>query len=162
MERLTNKQIQHLYWRAGFGISYQELETVNTLSKDQIVDQLFENHTAIAPLQMDFGALLKNPRELSKEERRKLRQLRNTKMTELNLLWLNQLITTESILREKMTLFFHDHFAVRLRTPRACLHLNNIIRKNALENFGETGHQNAYISCYVDFLEQQAKPKRPS
>ena len=159
MERLTNKQIQHLYWRAGFGISYQELETVNTFSKDQIVDQLFENHTAFTPLQMDFGALLKNPRELSKEERRKLRQLRNTKMTELNLLWLNQLITTESILREKMTLFFHDHFAVRLRTPRACIHLNNVIRKNALENFGDMLMEVSKSPAMLIFLNNRQNRK---
>ena len=159
MERLTNKQIQHLYWRAGFGISYQELETVNTFSKDQIVDQLFKNHTAITPLQMDFGALLKNPRELSKEERRKLRQLRNTKMTELNLLWLNQLITTESILREKMTLFFHDHFAVRLRTPRACIHLNNVIRKNALENFGDMLMEVSKSPAMLIFLNNRQNRK---
>ncbi len=134
---LSDKQIQHLYWRIGFGISASELETVRVLSKTQIIDRLFEESKESAPLSMSFGALEKNSKELSREERKQLRQLRNKKMSELNTLWLKQLIDTDQVLREKMTLFFHDHFAVRLRTPRACIHLNNIIREHALENFGD-------------------------
>ena len=137
MTSLSDKQIQHLYWRAGFGISSEELTATRKLTKDQIVNQLFSKSELETPLSIDFGALLKNPRELSREERRQLRKLRNEKMGELNTLWLSQLVNTKQVLREKMTLFFHDHFAVRLRTPRACLHLNNIIRKHALGNFGD-------------------------
>ncbi len=134
---LSDKQIQHLYWRTGFGISASELKTVRVLSKTQIIDRLFEESKESTPLSMSFGALEKNSKELSREERKQLRQLRNKKMSELNTLWLKQLIDTDQVLREKMTLFFHDHFAVRLRTPRACIHLNNIIRKHALGNFGD-------------------------
>lgn len=134
---LSDKQIQHLYWRTGFGISSKDLKTTRNLSKDQIIDQLFTESQHYKPLQMDFGMLTKNPRDLSREERKELRKLRNQKMNDLNLLWFNRLISSKQLLREKMTLFFHDHFAVRLRSPRACLHLNNIIRKHTLENFGE-------------------------
>ncbi|MBQ4820462.1 DUF1800 domain-containing protein [Aquimarina sp. MMG016] len=134
---LSDKQIQHLYWRIGFGISSTELKTIRKLSKNQIINGLFSKSKEYTALSMDFGALLKNPKDLSREERKQLQKLRRDKMNELNLLWYKQLVTTDQILREKMTLFFHDHFAVRLRTPRACLHLNNLIRKYALGNFGD-------------------------
>ncbi len=134
---LSDKQIQHLYWRAGFGISSGELKTIRHLNKKQIVDNLFLASEQSTPLSMDFGTLQKKQKDVSREERKQLRQLRNQKMSELNALWFRQLIETNQILREKITLFFHDHFSVRLRTPRACLHLNNIIRKYALGNFGD-------------------------
>ncbi|GAA4271080.1 DUF1800 domain-containing protein [Aquimarina gracilis] len=134
---LTDKQIQHLYWRIGFGITSKDLRTTRTLSKNQIIDQLFLESESFKPLHMDFGMLTKNPRDLSREERKEFRKLRNQKMNELNIQWLDRLVSNKQVLREKMTLFFHDHFAVRLRTPRACLHLNNTIRKHALGNFGD-------------------------
>lgn len=134
---LTDKQIQHLYWRIGFGIDSSELKNVRKFSKNEIVNHLFSESRQSTNLSLDFGALLKNPRDLSREERKELRKLRNKKLLELNVLWLKQLVETKEVLREKMTLFFHNHFAVRLKTPRAALHLNNIIRKHALENFGE-------------------------
>ncbi len=134
---LSDKQIQHLYWRTGFGISSAMLKTVRKSSKNQIIDQLFSESKQSSPLQMDFGMLLKNPKDLSREERKQLQKLRKEKMSELNTLWFKQLIDTKQTLREKMTLFFHNHFSVRLKTPRACLHLNNVIRKHALGNFGD-------------------------
>ncbi|MHA7058353.1 DUF1800 domain-containing protein [Aquimarina sp. M1] len=134
---LSDRQIQHLYWRTGFGISSSGLKFVRKLSKKQIVDILFSNSKQETALSMDFGELLKNPRNLSVEERKKLRKLRNQKMLELNVLWLKKLTEGKEVLREKMTLFFHDHFAVRVKTPSACLHLNNVIRKHVLGNFGE-------------------------
>ncbi len=134
---LTDKQIQHLYWRIGFGISSGHLKSARKLSKDQIIDQLFLESKQYKPLQMNFEALIKKSKDLSREERKELRQLRNNKMNELNILWFNRMVSNEQVLREKITLFFHNHFAVRLRTPRACIHLNNIIRKHALGNFGD-------------------------
>ncbi|WP_378177428.1 DUF1800 family protein [Aquimarina sp. SS2-1] len=134
---LSDKQIQHLYWRTGFGITPSELKSVRKLSKNHIVEMLFSESKDQTALSLDFGELLRDPRNLSREERQKIRKLRNQKMLELNILWLQQLTETKQVLREKMTLFFHDHFAVRLRTPRACIHLNNVIRKRALGSFGD-------------------------
>ncbi|MCK8521875.1 DUF1800 domain-containing protein [Aquimarina sp. D1M17] len=134
--QLSEKEIQHLYWRAGFGILPQELKIVRRLSKNEIIERIFDQSSSTAPLSMNFGILVKNKKDLSQEERRKLRKLRNSKMTELNTLWVQRLIDTNEVLREKITLFFHDHFAVRLKTPRACIQLNNVIREHALGNFG--------------------------
>ncbi|MBQ0733449.1 DUF1800 domain-containing protein [Aquimarina celericrescens] len=134
---LSDKQIQHLYWRTGFGITSNELKTTRKFTKNQIIDRLFLESQKASPLHMNFGALNKSPKNLSREERKEARKLRIQKMNELNFLWFSRLLNTDQILREKMTLFFHDHFAVRLRTPRACIHLNNVIRKHALGNFGD-------------------------
>lgn len=137
MERLQNKQLQHLYWRAGFGISSAELKSVSTLPKNKIIDRLFSESKQSTPLSMDLSVLKKDKKELTKEEKKQFRKIQNQKMHELNQLWIKQLIDTNQLLREKIVLFFHNHFAVRLKSPRACLHLNNVIRTHALGNFGE-------------------------
>lgn len=159
MQRLNNKQIQHLYWRIGFGISPKELNIVKKLSKDQIIDRLLLKSEVSSPLSMDFGNLTKRPKQLSREERKELRKLRNKKMNELNLLWCHQLINTDQILREKMTLFFHDHFAVRLRAPRINLHLNNIIRKHALGSFKDMLMEVSKSPAMLTFLNNRQNRK---
>ncbi|MBL0684825.1 DUF1800 domain-containing protein [Aquimarina mytili] len=156
---LSDKQIQHLYWRMGFGISSNELNAVRKLSKNNIVDRLFSESIQKTLLSIDFEGLQKNPKDLTPEERKQQRQLRNDKMSELNILWLKQLIDTKQILREKMTLFFHDHFAVRLRTPRACIHLNNIIRQHALGNFGDMLMEVSKSPAMLIFLNNRQNRK---
>ncbi|WP_109299303.1 DUF1800 family protein [Aquimarina sp. AU474] len=159
MISLNDKQIQHLYWRTGFGISNHELKIVRKLSKDQIIDQIFIESTKASALSMDFGILEKHPKDLSVAERKQARQLRNKKMSELNILWFKQLTTTKEVLREKVTLFFHDHFAVRLRTPRACIHLNNVIRNHALENFGDMLMEVSKSPAMLIFLNNRQNRK---
>ncbi|WP_282080030.1 DUF1800 domain-containing protein [Aquimarina algiphila] len=159
MNTLSDKEIQHLYWRFGFGISPSQLKTARILSKRQIIDQLFSESRQSTALTMDLGALEKNPSELSKEERKKLRKLQRKKMNELNIIWFTQLTTTEEILREKMTLFFHNHFAVRLKMPRVCIHLNNIIRKHALGNFGDMLMEVSKSPAMLIFLNNRQNRK---
>ncbi|GAA4277664.1 DUF1800 domain-containing protein [Aquimarina mytili] len=143
----------------GFGISSNELNAVRKLSKNNIVDRLFSESIQKTLLSIDFEGLQKNPKDLTPEERKQQRQLRNDKMSELNILWLKQLIDTKQILREKMTLFFHDHFAVRLRTPRACIHLNNIIRQHALGNFGDMLMEVSKSPAMLIFLNNRQNRK---
>ncbi|WP_034229546.1 DUF1800 domain-containing protein [Aquimarina pacifica] len=156
---LTDKQIQHLYWRCGFGISSPKLKVLRNLSKDKIIDQLFEESQHASMLSMDFSFLQKDKKSLTREEKKELRKLRNQKMFELNHLWIQQLIHGKETLREKMTLFFHDHFSVRLKSPRACLHLNNVIRKHALGNFGEMLMEVSKSPAMLLFLNNRQNKK---
>ena len=53
--------------------------------------------------------------------------------------WLHRMIHTTHPLREKMTLFWHNHFAtsiVKVRQPALMLQQNVLIRKHALGKFG--------------------------
>ncbi|KAA1247948.1 DUF1800 family protein [Aquimarina sp. RZ0] len=163
MHNLSDKEIQHLYWRTGFGITSVELKTIRNFSKEQIIEQLFYRSKEETPLYLDLKTLEKDPKTLPREERQKLRKLRNEKMLELSVRWLTQLTSTEQTLREKLTLFFHDHFAVRLKSPRACLHLNNIIRKHALGNFGEMLLEVSKSPAMLLFLNnRQNRKDRPN
>jgi len=155
---LPDKHIQHLYWRAGFGITRQELNKIRGKKVEKIVDQLFDR-SKFEPIQYDLSEFKVDIRKLSKEDRKKLRQKANQTMIQLDLHWMNHMVHTQSILREKISLFFHDHFAVRLKNPVANLELLNIIRKNALGNFGEMLMEVSKSPAMIIFLNNQQNKK---
>ncbi len=156
---LTDKQIQHLYWRAGFGITPKELKKVQSYSKKKLIDHLFEQSNAVKPLYVDLGILKKNPEQLTKDEKKEFRKLQNQKVLEMNTLWFQQMQKTEGILREKMTLFFQNHFSVRLRMPQIMLHFHNTIRKHALGNFGEMLMEVSKSPAMIRYLNNRQNRK---
>ncbi len=159
---LSDLHIQHLYWRAGFGITRNDLQSIRKKSVEKHVDLLFEKSN-FKPLKYDLSEFDVNIKDLSKEERKSLRKAANQTMIKLNLHWMEHLVATEGVLREKMALFFHDHFAVRLKNPVACLELLNIIRKNALGNFGDMLMEVSQSPAMIIFLNnQQNKKKHPN
>lgn len=47
---MNTKQIQHLYWRACFGINPKELNLTQHKSKKELVENLFNNSKNMTPL----------------------------------------------------------------------------------------------------------------
>lgn len=157
--KLNKKQIQHLYWRAGFGILPSALESIAKQSKEKVVDDLFESSKFFEMLSIDVSELKKDRSKLSKSDRKELRKLSNQKMLELNLTWLDRMAKTDAILREKVSFFFHDHFAVRLKSPLANIHLVNIIRKHALGNFKDMLMEVSKSPAMIAFLNNKQNKK---
>ncbi|MCH2224986.1 MAG: DUF1800 domain-containing protein [Crocinitomicaceae bacterium] len=161
--QLTKKQIQHFYWRAGFGIGPKELDSLKGSTKTEIIDRLFKKSEVFQPLVLDFEHLKIDKKELSREEKKVFRKLQNKSMFDLSLHWFNHMTNTEQVLREKIVFFFHDHFAVRIKSPIANLHLNNIIRKHALGSFGEMLMEVSKSPAMISFLNnKQNKKDRPN
>lgn len=137
------RHIQHLYWRSGFGISSHELDDIKSNSKSKIVSNLFTNSEKINPIQLDLSEFLeiknKTPKLLKKEMGeaafQKLRQKSQQKVRYLNHTWIDRLTESESVLREKMTLFWANVFVCRDNNIFHIQQYNNTLRKNALGNF---------------------------
>ncbi len=125
---LSKKQIQHLYNRAGFGITPSELNRCLDKTQQENIQYLFETSKAVQHLNIDLSEIILNRKDLSKEENKKQRKLERNKLKELNIIWLQYMIKNEGVLREKMAFFFHDHFAVRLNSAHANLQLVELIR----------------------------------
>lgn len=156
----NQKQIQHLYWRAGFGINPMELKKARGKSHEQLVDEIFKSSKKFEPIEMDLSSLkVQEKKKLSREERQKLNKLRNQKMFEMNLIWLQRMAETEAMLREKMAFFFHDHFAVRIKSPVANIHLINTIRKHALGSFGDLLMEVSKSPAMISFLNNKQNKK---
>lgn len=158
--KLSDKQIQHLYWRAGFGISSSELSAVRSFSKKKLVAHIFEQSKNVNELQLDLKPLQREMKTMTQEAKKKLRMLQTQKLQELNLRWYEQLQTSKGVLRERMTLFFHNHFSVRLRAPQLILPFHNTIRRHALGNFGDLLMEVSRSPAMLRFLNNQQNRKR--
>lgn len=137
MTQLNERQWRHLHLRAGFGPGVPETFKRKTSVSDA-VDRIFQRAkrarqiTLISPPSTDAPRL----RDLPPEARKQLRKQRRQDLVRLNHHWLQQMATDSAQLREKMTLFWHGHFACAIKHPLAMQNLNNTMRQHALGNFG--------------------------
>ncbi|WP_296317084.1 DUF1800 domain-containing protein [Winogradskyella sp. UBA3174] len=134
---MKQKELQHLYWRAGFGTNPNTLAS-NNKDRATVVNQLFENSKTTSQLRIDLSYLdgvrpidLKNYPKLAKEIKDKGKK----KILDLNYTWIKQLINPQELLRERMTLFWANHFVCRDRNPLYAQQYNNILRYFALGDF---------------------------
>jgi uncharacterized protein (DUF1800 family) len=77
----------------------------------------------------------------------------------LNFLWVNRMASGEGMLREKMTLFWHGHFACRSRQPLFDQQLNNTMRQNAFGKFGDLLLAVSKSPAMLQFLNNQQNKK---
>ena len=162
---------QHLLWRAGFGPMAEELGQLSTASqksyfaalskasrkKPEYLD-LADNY--IKGLVMGVEEIGRQQRkELSDEEKKKLRQQSRDGIRSLNLAWLGEMVNSEAQLREKMSLFWHGHFASRNLNILYQQKLLDVIRTNALGNFGDLLREVSKSAAMINFLNNNQNRK---
>lgn len=151
------KKIQHLYLRAGFG------ETPSFISKHlhssipDLVDALFLASASYHPLNY-----LKDPvhdRDVSNFRVLAMILRSREQMQKLNLAWLDRMASTRAAFREKMTFFWHNHFATS--TPLAWLMQvqNNTLRKHATGSFRKLLHAVAKDPAMLLYLNNHENKK---
>ena len=104
----------------------------------------------------DLGLMQK----LSQDQRKMLRKQSVDDLKNLNLTWLDQMINSEAQLREKMSLFWHGHFACRVINIFFQQQLLNIVRENALGNFGDLLREISKSPAMLSFLNNQQNKKQ--
>lgn len=139
----------HLLARAGFGGSPAEIQELTDRGLQQSVEKLL----APAPIQANpptwaYPTSLKDLLDqirsaATAEEKVKARQAFNKahqeQMAELIQWWTQQMTDTKAPLQEKMTLFWHGHFAtsaIKVRPAYKMWLQNQTLRTHALGNFG--------------------------
>ncbi len=131
------KHLQHLYNRIGFGITPLELQKLKGKTENQIINSLFKQSEKVSPITIDTSFISNLTKEdlKNKKKRRELMKISRKKITELNQAWLQRLYNPSEILREKMTLFWANHFVCEDKNVLFSQQYNNTLRKNALGNF---------------------------
>ena len=139
---MKQKHVQHLFLRAGFGIGLSELNESRALSKRRIVDRLFLASKHPDPLRIDLSELEKeiqmyqdNRKLPDRKKMQELNKKHRLKIRELNYAWINTLCHTNTVLNEKMTLFWANVFVCRDNNAIHFQHYNNTLRDHALGNF---------------------------
>ena len=123
----TRSRIAHLYRRAGFGARPEELDAAVTSGYRATVDRLLD---VTAP---DPGvAGLADPTFTSVfGDFMTVRRHRRAEASRMMLWWLNRMIGATNPLPEKLTLFWHDHFATSLqkvKSPQLMFRQNQLFR----------------------------------
>lgn len=165
---MKQRHIQHLYWRAGFGIGLKKINQLKSKSKNEIIKNLFYDASKVNLLQLDLSEFNfiknKSPKalkvEMGEEAYRKLRQKSQRKVRDLNYAWLERLTEPSSILREKMTLFWSNVFVCRDNHIFHIQHFNNTLRKNALGNFRELVKKIAKEASMSKYLNNRQNRKK--
>lgn len=96
---------------------------------------------------------------MSEKDRKDFLKDSRKHLLRLNLDWLDKLTHDEAQLREKMTLFWHGHFACNVDNPWFAQTLNNTIRKSALGNFYDLALAVAKEPAMLLFLNNKQNKK---
>ncbi|MGZ5133799.1 MAG: DUF1800 family protein, partial [Flavitalea sp.] len=161
---------QHLLWRAGFGPMAEQIGQLATGSQKAYVEALFKSSAkspgyidvasnALKGLVMGIDEISKQSRQLNEEEKRKLRQQSRQDIKNLNLTWLSEMVNSEQQLREKMSLFWHGHFASRNLNILYQQQLLDVIRRNALGSFRELLSEVSKSAAMINFLNNNQNRK---
>ncbi|HRG86769.1 MAG TPA: DUF1800 domain-containing protein [Chitinophagales bacterium] len=151
------QQVQHLYLRAGFGETPAVIKKKQQQSIHKLVDELFDDAKQYKQI-----TYLENPADSKEVGNFKVLLLilkSRDQMQELNIEWLKMLHTTNSVLREKMTLFWHNHFATSTQLAYLMQVQNNTLRKNALGKFDKLLHAISTDPAMIIYLNNQQNKK---
>ena len=171
---LTRNQIQnkHLLWRAGFGISAHDIARLDKLSYKELYTQLSKasyapvkkievaNSPATEMMQPMNKTADTTKQKTATEQFIKIKKLSIEGLRNLNIAWMNEMVSTEAVLREKMSLFWHGHFACRVIVINYQQELLNVIRTNALGNFGDLLKAVSKSASMLQFLNNQQNRKQ--
>ncbi len=162
---------QHLLWRAGFGPAVEQLADLSHFSPKEFYKALVkasdkkpayinvaDNYLQGLMMGIDQVGRVQQ-KELSAEERRKRQQKNREGVRNLNLYWLSEMVNSSAQLREKMAFFWHGHFACRNLNIFYQQGLLDVIRRNALGNFGTLLKEVSRSAAMLNFLNNQQNRK---
>ncbi len=184
----TLLEAAHLLNRAGFGGSPSAIETFHTLGREQAVESLLTPQEPLdafpAPAWCDEEVALTNlksrqakrkelrkqvdglPPEEAAEKRREaikeFQKLNRQQVIEAQGWWFRRMLTSEAPLREKMTLFWHDHFATsvqKVKQPLLVFRQNELFRRKALGSFRDLTQQALLDPAMLLYLDLQGSKK---
>jgi uncharacterized protein (DUF1800 family) len=162
---------QHLMWRAGFGPAVEQLEDFSKYTPKQIYKALVkasDKKVEYIDVADDYlkglmqgieetGRLQK--KEMDKDDRKMVQQKNREGIRNLNMYWMFEMVNSSTQLREKLAFFWHGHFACRNLNVFYQQGLLDIIRRNALGNFGTMLKEVSKSAAMLNFLNNQQNRK---
>lgn len=184
----TREEARHLLSRAGFGGSPDEIGRFHAMEREKAVDFLLdpdepvEAHprpdwanmeTAMAGMEemmMERRDMMAETRGLTQEEADKKRkemqkalQMESRRQgVEAQHWWFDRMLKSKAPLREKMTLFWHDHFATsiqKVKQPVLLVKQNELFRDHAFGNFRELTQKIVRDPAMMLYLDTQRSSK---
>ncbi|MEN8835424.1 MAG: DUF1800 family protein [Polaribacter sp.] len=148
------KKARHLLKRTSFGITQKLTDESVSLGLNDTINKLFEvKPLPETPLKHEYDGVIADPevnygqtwvpahpypKVNTQQQRNKIFRSRNQSLYAWSFL---QMMDSGISIREKLTLFWHNHFVAENENPHREFHYMNTIRKNALGNFKEITKQ---------------------
>lgn len=164
---LSLEESKHLLNRTSFGFTKDEIKLFQKLTKEEAVDLLLQKGNSKdiykKPKNIkDVSIINKKIKEISKEKRKKLRKQKNKKMQEIKSWWYEMMINPRFSFREKMTLFWHNHFVSEykvVKSPYMMFEQNMLFRENALDSFSTLLHKSSHDLAMLIYLDNNSNKK---
>src|SRR5208283_3792721 len=162
-----NSDIRHIVLRAGFGFSPKSFQLVRNKSLKSVTELILDEANFSQPFQLvpkpagetKFNDKMSvNPEDQKKmnKEKQKIMRIENEQM---NRLWLNKMQDATFGLNEKMTLFWHGHFACRVENSYFMQEYYNVLNANAVGNFADLLFAVSKTPAMLQFLNNQQNKK---
>lgn len=164
---LTQEESKHLLNRTSFSYTQADLKLFQGFSKKEAVSFLIHSakdaKTLAIPQDLrEISLPLKNRKSLSREQKKVLRKARVQKMKELQMWWYEMMLQPQHSFREKMTLFWHNHFVSSykvVKNPYFMYKQNQLFRENALGNFDTFLHKSSKDLAMLIYLDNNSNKK---
>ncbi|MBS0026366.1 DUF1800 domain-containing protein [Chitinophaga sp. 22321] len=158
-------ELQHLAWRAGFGETLPVISDWESRRRKEIVNKVLIGPTKKPAASVDVVAETDLPdyrklKTMTPEERKNVQKMNTEGIKDLNVSWVNAMISSEHPLREKMSLFWHGHFACRTQNVLFNQQLLSVIRNNALGSFRHLLSGVSKSPAMLQFLNNQQNRKQ--
>jgi uncharacterized protein (DUF1800 family) len=98
-------------------------------------------------------------KELTADERKMVQQKNRDGIRNLTVYWMHEMVNSSAQLREKMAFFWHGHFACRNLNIFFQQGLLDVLRRNALGNFGTLLKEVSRNAAMLNFLNNQQNRK---
>lgn len=177
-------EARHLLWRAGFGGTPNQIQTLVSWGLEKSVDYLV-NYKQVKVEDPDAKAfksdIMHPPTQEERMEQARARQAQDEtslarlrakrqeaeredreQMRSIQTWWLKRMIESARPLEEKMTLLWHGHFATSYRTIEDSYHMytqNLMFRRHAVGNFGTMLHEIVQDPAMIAYLDNDDSRK---
>lgn len=152
------RELYHLHARAEFFAHHSTIQQHGSI--DKAVDVLFSKQKVT---NLNYSLPFLDPEKIKNKSQKKKKELRRTwrgHVREINHLWILQMMEEDKGLVEKMTLFWHGHFACRtVDNPYLTIEMNTLLRENALGNFRDLLYAVSKSASMIKYLHLKQNRK---
>jgi uncharacterized protein (DUF1800 family) len=178
-QKWNEETAAHLLNRAAFGGTPSEIGTARKKGLATMVRELVDVRSEATNVPPPAWAHPRNIREMRmeikgakdrvenfQEKARQLRTMEGEEILDLRRWWLDRMMNGPVPLLEKMTLFWHGHFATSVQKVRDGYFMwlqNDTLRRNALGNFGTLVKKISRDPAMMIYLDlQQSRKEHPN
>ncbi len=146
----TRREAAHLLWRTQYGATFAEIEQAAEIGLEKTLDQLLKPQQESRQFQETSGLLRQTAIDTGG-------------IDSLKAWWLYRKLNSANPLVEKMSLFWHSHFATSYAKVRSIQHMvaqNDLIRREALGDFRQLLSGMARDVAMLIWLDSNANRRR--